>query len=74
MPVNNPISIFLINPNIILHRFFFLIIHDIFMNIYNFVSIKRIKIKIKNFTITFSSVFFILLIVKSFEILPEYSA
>ena len=44
------------------------------MNIYSFVSIKRIKIKIKNFTITFSSVFFILLIVKSFEILPEYSA
>ena len=43
------------------------------MDIYNVASIHRIKINKKNCTISFNPAFFILLIVKSFEILPKLS-
>ena len=43
------------------------------MDILHIASINRIKVNNKNFTIPFNPIFFILLLVKSFEILPKQS-
>ena len=69
-PVNNPIVIFFINPNILYHvRFIkYLRIPKI-----SLVSIA-LKPTEKNFTTPFNPVFLILLIIKSSETLPKHSA
>ena len=43
------------------------------MNIQNIVSIKNIIIKLKTCVYPFNPVFFMLLILKSFEILPKHN-
>ena len=44
------------------------------MDIKNIIGSNRIKMTEKHFTIPFNRVFFMLLIAKSFEILPKHSA
>ena len=69
MLLNNPINIFLINQNIILYHVLFI----------KYLWISKISLSIglksteKNFTTPFNPVFFILLIVKSFETSPKHS-
>ena len=77
MLLNNTINIFLINPN---NYFILCSFHQIFMDIYNILSINRIKISTKKFfTSPFNPVgfffffYFILLIAKSFEIFPKHN-
>ena len=70
--VNNPINIFLINPNIIF-LYHVLFIKYLWISKTSVVSIG-LKLTEKNCTIPFDLFFFILLIVKSFEILPKHSA
>ena len=70
MFVNNPIIIFLINPNIILY-------HARIIKYFCIFKISLISIGLKStekITILFNPVFFILLIVRSYEILPKNSA
>ena len=43
------------------------------MDIYNYVSINKIKVNREKIENSFNPVFFILLIVKSFETLPKHS-
>ena len=70
MSVNNPINIFLINPNILYHVYF---IKYLWISKISLVSIG-LKSTEKKFPIPFNLVFVILLIVKSFKILPKCSA
>ena len=70
MLIIDPINIFLINPNIILYNFPF--IKYLWISTISLISIGLKSTK-KGFTIPFNPVFFILLIVKSFEILPKHS-
>ena len=69
MSVNNPVSIFLINRNIILYHAPFIYL---WISKTSLVSIV-LKPREKNFAIRFNPAIFILLIVKSFEILPKHS-
>ena len=72
MPVNNPIYVFLINPNFILYDVLFF--KDLWISKISLVSIG-LKLTEKNFTDPFNPAFFYkLLIVKSFEMLPKRSA
>ena len=71
MLLNNPINIFLINQNIILYHVLF--IKYLWISKISLLSIGLKSIK-KHFTTPFNPAFFILLIVKSFEILPKHSA
>ena len=64
-------SIFSINSNIILYHVLF--IKYLWISIISLVSIG-LKSTEKIFTTPFNPAFFILLIVKSFEILPKHSA
>ena len=72
-PVNNPIKILIINPKIILH-------HVLFIKYLWISKILLISIGLnsteKNFATPFNLFFFhiMLLIVKSYEILPKHSA
>ena len=68
--INNHINIFLINPNIILYYFPF--IKYLCMSKISLVSIG-LKSTEKTVILPFNPVFFILLIVNSFEILPKHS-
>ena len=68
MLINNPKNIFLINPNILCVYFPF--IKHLLISKILLVS-TELKSE-KNFTIPFNHGFFILLIVKSFEILPKH--
>ena len=70
MSVNNPINIFLINPNIILY--YFPSIKHLWISKTSLVSIG-LKSTELNFTIPFNLAFYISLIVKLFEILPKQS-
>ena len=71
-PVNNPINIFKINPNIILYHVLF--IKYLWVSEILLVSIVS-KSTEKTFASPFYPVFFFkLLIVKSFEMLPKHSA
>ena len=68
--VNNTVNLFLINSNIILYHIPF--IKYLWISKTSLVSVG-LKSTEKSFTIPFNPVFFILLIVKSFEILPKHS-
>ena len=69
--VDNPINIFLINPNIILHHVLF--IKYLWISKLSLVSIELKSTK--KITASFNPVFyFILSIVKPFEILPKYNS
>ena len=70
MLVNNTINIFLIIPNITLY--YVLFIKYLWISKISLVSIE-LKSTEKNFTTPFNLVFFILLIVKSFEMLRKHS-
>ena len=71
MPVDNLINIFLINPNIFLYHVPF--IKYLWISKISLVSIES-KSTEKKFTAPFNPVFFVLSIVKSFQILPKHSA
>ena len=71
MPVNNPINIFLINSNIILHHVPF--IKSLWISKISLASIA-LKLTEKKITIPFNPVFLILLIEKPFEVLFKHSA
>ena len=68
--VNNLISNYLINPGIILHHVFF--IKYLWISKTLLVSIASQSME-KTFTTPFNPIFFILLILKSFEILPKHN-
>ena len=70
-PVNNPISIFLLNPNIILYHVIF--IKYLWVSKISLVSIG-LKSTEKNFTAPFYPDLFIQLIIESFGKLPKHSA
>ena len=70
MPVNNTINVFVISPNII--SYYILFIKYLWISKISLVSI-RVKSKEKNFTTFPNPVFLILLIIKSFGILPKDS-
>ena len=70
MLLNNTINTFLIIPNIILYYVPF--IKYLWISKISLVSIG-LKSTEKNFTLLFNPTFFILLILKSFEILPKHS-
>ena len=71
MPVDNLINIFLINPNIFLYHVPF--IKYLWISKISLVSIES-KSTEKKFTTPFNPVFFMLSIIKSFQILPKHSA
>ena len=70
-PVNNSITIFLINPNIISYHVFF--IKYLWISKISLVS-TELKSTEKKFTIPFNPIFFTILNVKSSEVLPKHSA
>ena len=70
MPVNNPRNIFLMNLKIIFY--YFLFIKYLWISKISLISIG-LKSTEKKFIVPFNSVFFILLTVNSFEILPKHS-
>ena len=70
MLLDNPINIFLINPNTILYHLLF--VKYLWISNISLLSIG-LKSTEKNFTTPFNPVFFILLIIKSFETLPKRS-
>ena len=71
MLVNNPINIFLFNPNIISYHV--LLIKYLWISKIALLS-TGLKWMAKSLTTPFNPFFFMLSIVKSFEILPKHSA
>ena len=71
MLINNPINTFLLNPNIVLY--YVLFIKCLWISKILLAS-KGLKSTEKKLTTPFNPAFFILLIIKSFETLPNYSA